>query len=153
GAVFGDEQRALQCSAEGLVLIFDDAVGRDVRAKVPCRAAVVGIGLCADGILRENLVGHRAGRWISAVQDIFAARGIGVAVVAPLLDVVEIVSLGRRHVGDAGDIGAVVGLPGIDAPAINLCGIGGAERRRVAAGTGTIVDGEQVSVSRENQAE
>src|SRR5207248_569467 len=88
GAVFGDDQRALHRAAESLVLIFNDAVRRNVRAEIPRRPAIVDIGVGAGGVGAEDFVGDTAGGGVAAVQNVFPARRVGMAVISALLNVV-----------------------------------------------------------------
>jgi hypothetical protein len=91
--VADDEQLALEQPAERVGLVLDDAVGRVVLAEDVGRAAVVAVGLGADGVLGELLVVGARGR-VAAVLDELAAGRVGVAVVAAVDDAVEVVVLG-----------------------------------------------------------
>ena len=128
-AVADDHQLAVERAVKGVALVLDDAVRRVVAAEDVGRAAVVRVGLGADGVLRELLEIDAAGG-VAAVHDELAAGGVRVAVVAALDDVEEEVVLDLVDVGDAAGP-ACSHVPAVDALAAEgAAGVGRACCRR-----------------------
>ena len=96
-AVADDEQLAVERAAEGVAAVLDDAVGRVVVAEVEGGAAPVAVGLRADGVLAVTSAGSVPGGRVAAVEDVLAARRVGVAVVAAADDAEEVVALRHRR--------------------------------------------------------
>src|SRR5690606_27670818 len=135
---------------ESVALVFDDAVGRVVLAELVGVAAIVAVGQRADRVLR-HFAEVDVGGGVAAVHDVLGAGRVGVAVVAALFDLEEVVGHGCRHGRDRRDGRAGVGAVFFVVDAVGLEDRARRRRRRIAVGGRSVGRDVQVPVGVEEQ--